>query len=117
MTRAFFDLLGGEAPLIFLGLDIVLGGMAALSIGRALAETWRPLWRAPAYCLALAAAFRFMHFALFDAPLLSLRAYALDFIVSASFACLGFKLTRLRQMKRHYGWIDAEQERNRRERP
>jgi hypothetical protein len=117
MTRAFVGLLGGETPLTFLGLDIVLGGMAALSVGRALAETWRPLRLALAYCLALAAAIRFLHFALFDAPLLSLQAYALDFIVAASFACLGFKLTRLRQMKRHYGWIDAERQRKRRERP
>lgn len=117
MTPAFLSLLGGETPLTFLGLDIVLGGMAALSVGQALAKTWRPLWLAPAYCLALAAAIRFLHFALFDEALLSLQAYALDFIVASSFACVGFKRARAKQMKQQYGWIDAEQERKRRERP
>jgi hypothetical protein len=108
MTPAFLVHLDRETLLIFLGLNAVLGGMAALSIGRALAKTWRPLWLAPAYCLALAAALRFLHFALFDEPLLSLQAYALDFIVASSFAWLGFKLTRVKQMKQHYGWIDSD---------
>ncbi len=117
MTPAFLSPLDAQALLIFLGLNVILGGMAAASIGRALANTWRPIWLAPAYCLALAAVLRFLHFALFNEPLLSLQAYALDFIVASSFACLGFKRARAKQMKRQYGWIDAERERKRRERP
>jgi hypothetical protein len=93
---------------IFLGLSLVLGGAAAFSLGRALAQNWRPLWQAPAYCLLLAAAIRFLHYALFDQRLLSLQGYALDFLAAAGFAWLGFKLTRARQMKQNYGWIDAE---------
>ncbi len=117
MTPASLIDLGGESLPTFLGLSVILGGAAAACAGRALAKTWRPLWLAPAYCLALAAAVRFLHFALFGEALLSLQAYALDFIVASSFACLGYKVTRARQMKQHYGWIDADLKRKLRERP
>ncbi|WP_051335456.1 DUF6867 family protein [Methylocapsa acidiphila] len=107
MTPGFGALFDVEAPLAFLGLSVILGGAAAASIGRALASTWRPLWVAPASCLGVAAAVRFLHFALIGAPLLSWPAYTLDFMVSAGVACIAFKRTRARQMKQIYGWIDA----------
>ena len=56
-----------------------MGGAAAYVSGKAIAQTWRPFWHVPLYMLALAAAVRFCHFALFEEPLLSLRSYAVDF--------------------------------------
>ena len=49
----------------------VIGGGAACLAGRAIAQTWRPFWHVVAYMLLLGAAVRFVHFALFEATLLS----------------------------------------------
>jgi hypothetical protein len=94
-----------RAFLIFLGVNIVLGGAASFSAGRAVAKSWSPLWRAPIYAALLAAAMRFLHHALFAEPLISICRYGLDLTVALSFAMAGFSLTRRRQMKRQYGWI------------
>ena len=49
---------------------------------------------------------RFIHFALFDAKLLTLRYYLVDFAVCLAFAYLGFRLTRVTQMVTRYNWIN-----------
>jgi hypothetical protein len=108
LTPAFLFDDGGKGLFVFLGISVILGGLAAFSTGRALARNWRPLWLALAYCLPLAAAMRFLHYALFEERLLSAQGYALDFLVAAGFAWLGFKLTRGSQMKKHYHWIGAK---------
>jgi hypothetical protein len=95
----------GRTLFIFLGLSVALGGAAAFSTGRALAKHWRPLWHAPLAMVPLAAGVRFLHYALFDEPLLSLRGLAADYGVVLGLAFLGFKLARRTQMKRQYGWI------------
>src|SRR5215468_9549682 len=89
----------------FLLVTIALGGGAAWQAGRAIAQTWRPWWQAVLYMFMLGAALRFIHFALFDRPLLSLSAYGLDTAVAISFATLGFRMTRTRQMAHHYGFL------------
>jgi hypothetical protein len=96
-----------KALLIFFGLSVVLGGAASFSAGRALAKNWRPLWYALAYAIPLAAALRFLHYALFAEPMVSGWRYALDYAVILGFALAGFKLTRRRQMQRNYGWMAA----------
>ena len=59
--------------------DLVLGGAAAFATGRAIAKTWSPLWLILPAMIVLAAAVRFLHFALFQedaavAPLLPRHA-------------------------------------------
>lgn len=98
---------GGRALLVFLGLGVGLGGFAAFGMGRALAANWRMAWLAAVYSVPLAAAMRFLHYALFDEPLVSGRSYAATYAVVAGFAWLGFKLTRARQMKRLYGFTEG----------
>ena len=49
---------GPNSGLAFLFGTLILGGLAALASGRALADTWRPVWQLPMYMLALAAAVR-----------------------------------------------------------
>ena len=49
----------------------VIGGGAAFLAGRAIAQTWRPFWNVLVYMAMLGAAVRFVHFALFEATLLS----------------------------------------------
>ena len=47
----------------------------------------------------------FCHFALFEEPLLSLRSYAVDFVIAFVAASLGYRLVRARQMAVQYGWL------------
>ena len=39
---------------VFIGVTLVLGGLAAFASGRAVARAWRPLWLLPLYGLLLA---------------------------------------------------------------
>ncbi len=90
---------------VFLGLTVVIGGGAAWLAGRALALKWRPVWQLVIYMLLLAAAVRFLHYALFQEPLLSLKSYIADAVVLEVAALLGFRITRVRQMVRQYHWL------------
>src|SRR5258708_3424037 len=87
---------------IFLLVSVFLGGGAAWLAGRAIAATWRPWWHVAFYMLVLALAVRFIHFALFDATLLSLHYYLVDFGVCLGFGFLGFQATRAAQMATQY---------------
>jgi hypothetical protein len=91
---------------VFLLVSVVMGGGAAWLTGRAIATTWRPWWHVPFYMAILSLAVRFIHFALFDAKLLSLHYYLVDFAVCLAFGLLGFRLTRANQMVSQYGWIN-----------
>ena len=89
----------------FLILTVFLGGGAGWLTGRAVALTWRPVLQLVAYALLLAAAVRFLHFALGEGRLLSAHYYAVDFIVALVGAGLGFRRTRTRQMVHQYCWL------------
>src|SRR5215469_6427859 len=87
---------------VFLLVSVVLGGGAAWLAGRAIAATWRPWWHVVFYMLILAVAVRFLHFALFEATLLSLHYYLVDLGVCLAFGLLGFQITRASQMVTQY---------------
>ncbi|HJZ31216.1 MAG TPA: hypothetical protein VKF35_08925 [Hyphomicrobiaceae bacterium] len=101
----FFYAGGDNVLWIFLLLTVLIGGTAAYASGKAIAQTWRPFWQLPFYCLLLAAGVRFCHFALFEEPLISPISYAVDFVVALLFAVLGFRLLRARQMATQYSWL------------
>jgi small-conductance mechanosensitive channel len=92
---------------VFLLVTVVLGGGAAWLAGRAIAATWRPWWHVAFYMLILAVAVRFLHFALFEATLLTLHYYLVDLAACLVFGFLGFRMTRSSQMVTQYGWINA----------
>jgi hypothetical protein len=83
----------------------LLGGGAAWMAGRAIAHTWRPAWHAVAYMLLLGAAVRFVHFALFEAELLSLPSYLVDTLFLIVVALLSFRIARTTQMVTQYRWL------------
>jgi hypothetical protein len=83
----------------------ILGGSAAWLAGRALADTWRPMWHVVGYMLLLGAAIRFVHFALFDAELLSPLSYLADTLYVIVVGCLAWRVTRTQQMVRQYPWL------------
>lgn len=93
------------SPWVFLGLTVILGGGAAFMTGRALALRWRPVWQVILYALLLAAALRFLHFALFQETLRHLGYYLVDFVVVLLVGLLGYRLTRVRQMITQYRWL------------
>jgi hypothetical protein len=85
----------------------ILGGAAAWLAGRALALTWGPVWQTAAYMLLLGAAVRFVHFALFEATLLSPLSYGVDTLYLIVVGALSWRMTRAAQMAEQYHWLYA----------
>lgn len=101
------EFLSAERSLgIFFLVTVAMGGGAAFLSGRAVAATWRPWWHLLLLILVLALAVRFIHFALFQARMLSLHYYLVDYAVCLAFGLLGFRLMRVRQMVGRYRWIN-----------
>src|SRR5262245_28376757 len=59
-------------------VSMVIWTIAAWLAGRAIARTWRPFWHVLIYMALLAAALRFLRFALFEETLLSPIQYAIE---------------------------------------
>jgi len=89
----------------FLIVTVILAGGAAYLTGRAVARKWGSNITLVFYMLLLAAATRFIHFALFSGSLLSLHYYVVDLIVLLAIGFLGKQVTRSRQMARQYGFL------------
>lgn len=95
----------GEDPLVFIGLTVILAGSAGYMTGQALAATWRPFWHALPYAFLMAAANRFLAFALFGEDLGSLSGFVAGFLVIFALAGAGFRLTRVAKMVSQYPWL------------
>mgnify|MGYP001469391201 CR=1 FL=1 len=99
----------------FFFLTFILGGATAFASGRAIASTWRPASQIFLYGAILAAAIRFLNYALFDgyfflspeSPVQGLLRWALAYIIVALIAFAGYKSTRSAQMARQYSWLAA----------
>jgi hypothetical protein len=91
--------------LLFLLVTVVMGGWLAWMAGRAIALTWRPNVQLVIYMLALGLFVRFIHFALFQATLLTLHYYIVDTIVLMAFGYAGWRYNRARQMTTQYRWL------------
>ena len=89
----------------FLLVTVFLGGGAAWLTGRAVAITWRSLWKLLLYVALLTCAVRFIHFALFGGTLLSPYFFLVDFVILLALANLGYRLTRTIQMVSQYSWL------------
>jgi len=90
--------------LTFVLITLILGGAGAWATGRAMAQTWRPMPMLLPYMVLLTAGVRFLHYALYGEPLLSLHffivAYAWTMIVGA----FGYRAMRAAQMATQYSW-------------
>ena len=91
----------------FILVSLILGGGAAWLSGRAIAQTWRPLWQVFFYSLILGCVVRFIHFSLFGGTLLSGYYYLVDTILLMIFGSLGFRAARVAQMLTQYRWINV----------
>lgn len=88
----------------FVFVTMILAGGAAFLTGRAVARAWEGETRLVVYMVLLAAATRFIHFALFGGSLLSLQYYLVDFTVITIIALLGKRMTRAKQMSTQYSF-------------
>jgi hypothetical protein len=99
------QLYGSESWLQVLLVTGVIGGGAAFLAGRAIAQTWRPFWHVLVYMAMLGAAVRFVHFALFEATLLSPASYAADTAYLLFLGATAWRMTRAAQMATQYYWL------------
>ena len=90
---------------LFLLVTVVMGGWLAWMTGRAVALTWKPNIQLVLYILVLGLVLRFIHFALFQATLLTLHYYIIDTIVLMAFGFAGWRYNRARQMTTQYRWL------------
>jgi hypothetical protein len=98
------DLLGdsfGE----FIGVTLVLFGAAAFMTGQALAQTWRPLWQMLPYGGMLAAANRFLSWAMFGGTLISPVGFIIDAIIMIVIGAVAYRLTLAHKMAKQYPWL------------
>jgi len=82
-----------------------LGGGVAFMAGRAQAKSWHSPVVLAVLMVILTLAMRFLHFALFQASLLSLTSFLRDGVVAEIFAFIGYRLMVARQMVEKYPWL------------
>ena len=92
-------------PAVFGIFTVLIMGGAGFLTGQAVAATWRPVWQAVAYSLLLGVADRFLVFALFEGPLLSLPALILDTAVIMAICLIGYRFTRISKIVNQYPWL------------
>ena len=99
----------------FVVITVILGGGAAWMSGRAVAHAWESALTAALYMIPLAAAVRFLHYALADgtAPatlatpeaLILIGYYAIDLAILFIIASLSYRIARASQMVTQYPWL------------
>ena len=97
----------GESPIAVILVTVVLGGGAAFLSGRAIAGDWRAPWQVAVAAVLLGAASRFIHYALFQGDLVSLRDFFADTLFFLLIGLFAWRLRRTHQMVRQYPWLYA----------
>jgi hypothetical protein len=90
---------------VFVGVTLVLGGLASFASGRAAAVAWSRPTLLLLYAVFLAAAMRFLHWSLFQeplgAPLAALVAYGWSLAAQGA----SWLAARRALMRRQYPWL------------
>ncbi|MGB3500746.1 MAG: DUF6867 family protein [Mesorhizobium sp.] len=73
--------------------------------GRAVARTWQSAGTFVVYAFFLAAAARFLHYALYQGPFISPMHYLSDLVAIVIVGLIAFRYTRTKQMVTQYGWL------------
>ncbi|NFV80100.1 DUF6867 family protein [Magnetospirillum aberrantis] len=94
-----------ESLPVFIGVTVIFMGGCAFMAGQALANTWRPMWQVFPYAIGLALADRFLCFALFEAPLLSLPGFLADAAELTAVTLGTYRMTQARRMVTQYPWL------------
>ena len=102
-----------------LALTLILFGGAAVLMGNAIADTWRPMWQNVVYGCLLAIVDQFLGFALFGGPffidslvstnaqplLSAIAEYLFDAVVLSAISLLSYRVTIARKMVSQYPWL------------
>jgi hypothetical protein len=105
LTDIGYALPPGNGVLAFVLLTLLVGGGAAWRTGQAVAQVWGAMWPVAAYTALLAAAVRFLHYALFGGTLLSLPSYLVDYSILLVVALIAHRMQRTRHMTEQYRWM------------
>jgi len=96
--------LGSSLP-VFIGFTCLLMGWIALMTGRAVANTWRPVWQVLPYAVLLGFADRFFAFALFGSRLLSVGGWIADTVILVFVALVSYREKQAFKMVSQYPWL------------
>ena len=88
----------------FIVITLIMGGAGAWATGRAIASTWRPFPIVAVYMIGLAAAVRFLHYALYGEKLLSVPPFLVAYAWTLIVGLLGYRYMRAGQMAVQYSW-------------
>ncbi|HML44900.1 MAG: hypothetical protein JNN24_05585 [Hyphomicrobium zavarzinii] len=105
LTDIGYALPPSNGVLAFVLLTLLVGGGAAWRTGQAVAQVWGAMWPVAAYTALLAAAVRFLHYALFGGTLLSLPSYLVDYSILLVVALIAHRMRRTRHMTEQYRWM------------
>ncbi len=95
----------GSSLGVFIGLNVILFGIASWMTGGALAESWKSLWPALPYSLLLSLGSRFLTYALFDGEFLAASGYVVSAVVLWFIMFIAYRLNRARLMVQQYPWM------------
>jgi len=95
----------GSSPAVFVGLTVLLFGLAAFRTGETIAQAWRPAWQAVFAAYGLTLADRFLAAALYDSPPLSFAAATVAWIYITAVTLFAWRATLARKMVRQYPWL------------
>lgn len=84
-----------------------LGAAGAWAAGKAVAGTWRPVTSLPFGLVALAAAVRFLRYAIFGEDLTSAPRFIAALVVVVLAGAYGYRSHRAKQMVGQYPWLFA----------
>lgn len=104
MQGLFFETDDG-VHYVLRALVFIAGLWTAWRSGKAAAEGWADYPTVIVYTLLLGVGMRFLHFALFQGPFLSLFYYVIDFVFLLIFSTAGFRIRRTKQMVQNYYWL------------
>jgi ABC-type uncharacterized transport system permease subunit len=94
----------GTSVAVFVGLTMIVFGVAAILTGRALGDHFRPAWQVAAACFGLALADRFLVYALFAGPLLHWPGLLTAYLVFLAYGLISWRITRVQRMVQQYPW-------------
>lgn len=104
MQGLFFESDTGARYVLRL-LVLLLGFWTAWRTGKAVADGWNNYPLVIVYTLLLGFMMRFLHYALFQGPFLSLEYYVIDVALLIVFSTAGFRHRRTQQMTNNYYWL------------